>query len=570
MSINSINNDIASMNNSNITSSNNISKASETVSANTNSDNLPEKISGEVINLTRSEITVKGNNGEVINGKISNPELIKIGMIGEFKISADDVLSLISTPRQQMQDSTISDTLFSLGIKNTAENKEIVKLLLNNSYPVTKENFQLLNQALKIVGADKPENALFFLNNGIKPSFKTADNIASYVNQEIKISNQLSELTDSLMNIENTDTLKKAFSALNLSNSNEQLTKELENLPVLKENTLNLIENEIKNLDLASSNINNTELNQATNQENQTQATITNNIQNQANSTNELSTQTEQSDKLKAFIENNVKDILESIKNDIKSGDTDKLIENLKSNPKLMSEFKDISSKELLAKLFDTFPKLEKPLSDLLKTKDNIKKAVEKEFFIDADKNSNENKLSKHLSDISEKLTQLKTALNAEENQNNLQSLKLIDNINNNFKFSSMLQNTVFLQFPVTINNEKTTAELYVFKDKKNKKPKKAGQASALIALDTAYLGHLEAYVQKNNQSITCQFRLQSDEIQKLVSQNISSLNAYLSNYNLSLENVSYKKINEPFTVVDNEPNDFISTIKDFNFDMQT
>ena len=543
-----LNTDISSINRNNINNISQLQSTEKTEKLTSSQGSLSDKVYGEVKNLTRNQITVITDSGESLTGKILNPELLKIGMSGEFKImqlnSAEIALSLVSSARQDMQQNVLNDTLAALGFKVNDENRNILKMLLDNSFPATKENFQKLNQAIKVVGADNPKEAIFFLNNNIKPSFKAAEVINSYINGEIKLSNQLSALTDNILNSNNSGFLQKAAVYLG-DNVTGQIEKSIENFNTIKSELLNDIDNMIlKNEEIKPMSLDNVSK----------LAYASENIEG-----NEISN----------FIKQNSKEFLNIIRNSVLSNNLEKLPQIIKDSMNLPKTIENLSEKEFFSELFKVFSKMEKPISDFIYTKENISK-----FFINSltinPRNIKDKNLGNHLENISEKLLALKNEAAAQtETPNMAQTIKLIDNISNNLNFFSSMQNTVFMQIPVIINNKQETAELYVFKDK-NKSRKKSGKASALIALDTAFLGHFEVYIQKNNNSISCQFRLKDDNIKNIVSENINLLSEYLKNYNLNLDSVAYKKTEEPFNIAEPEPAQESIKIKDFTFDMQT
>lgn len=118
--------------------------------------------------------------------------------------------------------------------------------------------------------------------------------------------------------------------------------------------------------------------------------------------------------------------------------------------------------------------------------------------------------------------------------------------------FAQQIKNQIFVQVPIAVGDQQFNTALYVNKDGtigKNKS-KKDGYA-ALIALDTAFLGHFETYVQKTGQAVRCQFRLEDEEIENLVRANIHKLDAQLKEYRYILESFTFLVGDRPFTLLD-------------------
>ena len=127
-----------------------------------------------------------------------------------------------------------------------------------------------------------------------------------------------------------------------------------------------------------------------------------------------------------------------------------------------------------------------------------------------------------------------------------------IKNILNNLEFASQFKDMAYFQYPIMINNNPTTAELYIFENKSKHKNSKS--SSAVISLDLAFLGHFEAYINKEQNNIFCQFKTENKNIEKLISSKINDLNNALKNYNYNLKQVTFKEFDEKFTVLSKEP----------------
>jgi hypothetical protein len=117
--------------------------------------------------------------------------------------------------------------------------------------------------------------------------------------------------------------------------------------------------------------------------------------------------------------------------------------------------------------------------------------------------------------------------------------------------FVAQMKTMHYVQVPLFADGHDNTASLYIFKDGKRDRQNKGGARSALIALDTAYLGHFEAYVQKDGHSVNCQFRLRDEAVERLVRENIHKLDALLAEYRLSLAAYSFLPSGKPFTLLD-------------------
>ena len=122
----------------------------------------------------------------------------------------------------------------------------------------------------------------------------------------------------------------------------------------------------------------------------------------------------------------------------------------------------------------------------------------------------------------------------------------------NHIDFSSQVRNQIYVQLPYVMGNGQADVSLYVFKDaKKATASDGRGVSSAFLSLETSNLGLFEAYVQKKDKSIHLQFRLKNEETINLVRENIAKLDTLLGEHDLSLSSYNFTKSDEAFTVLD-------------------
>ncbi|MCL2235377.1 MAG: flagellar hook-length control protein FliK [Defluviitaleaceae bacterium] len=129
--------------------------------------------------------------------------------------------------------------------------------------------------------------------------------------------------------------------------------------------------------------------------------------------------------------------------------------------------------------------------------------------------------------------------------------------------FSRNITDTkAYYQFPFIAVGEEKTAELHVFKKKGSKdRTDKGKHASALIALDTGFLGRVEVFVQKNDRNVNVQFRSDTGETLKTVNVKGHELSDLLKETGYIMTSLKTKKINEAFDITktgeDAEPTKF-------------
>ncbi|NLY43813.1 MAG: flagellar hook-length control protein FliK [Clostridiaceae bacterium] len=109
---------------------------------------------------------------------------------------------------------------------------------------------------------------------------------------------------------------------------------------------------------------------------------------------------------------------------------------------------------------------------------------------------------------------------------------------------------TTFVQIPLNINDNNTTAELYVFRDGRSKKKIDPSNATFFISLSTANLGLVEAFVIIYNKNIECNFQAEERETVEFIKDNILPLYEIMEAHGYKLVNVSYKLLNERINIM--------------------
>ncbi|MDR1642533.1 MAG: flagellar hook-length control protein FliK [Clostridiales bacterium] len=126
-----------------------------------------------------------------------------------------------------------------------------------------------------------------------------------------------------------------------------------------------------------------------------------------------------------------------------------------------------------------------------------------------------------------------------------------LDKLLSRFEFLAEAKSAVLVQVPALLNGQAMPLELYVFREKSGKKLKKA--TSALLALDSARLGRIEAYVQKADSSVRVSFRLETGEAAKIAQKGQEKLARLLSEAGLSLSGVTFCQMEKPFGLLSRE-----------------
>lgn len=139
-------------------------------------------------------------------------------------------------------------------------------------------------------------------------------------------------------------------------------------------------------------------------------------------------------------------------------------------------------------------------------------------------------------------------------------SIDFIRNIN---------QHSNFMQLPVMINGDTSTAKLYVFKEGKRSKQINPQDATIVVALDLSSLGHLESMIKVKGRSVNVTFRVESKDIGTLIEKNYNMLKESLNEKGYSLNPVRVISIEQPFSLLSLEAMINESTSDKIHFDMR-
>lgn len=474
-----------------------------------------EIVKGEVTDIKGLLAKILTANGEEIKGHLQNIGQLSIGDEREFLVKNENGITkfaILPEDEKNLLENNLKKQLTSQGIKATDEDVETAKTLIKNELPVNKEMFKNISRALNLFSKDGKslDKALFMLKNEIPINSKNTNMLDKLVNKDVNMLKNSNDIENAINLVKDT-TLKTALVKIFSSVSEKKGAKY-----------------DVNNTNVNNSKINNTNINN--NKINDTN--INNNKINNTNIINDRATKTTQTNTITSTI-NNTTNTNQNISNILT--DLDNLIGN-------KNEFEiNVESKSVVEDVLKDLPK--NSLKFSIKTGDRTE-------------------IDDFLNDTSEKLDKAIKLLESNPKELDSSAQKLLETITTHKEavdFMQFAKENIYLQLPLKINDSETNGELLVFKDKKRKKDAKDG-VSAIIGLDTENLGRYETYIHKMGNSINLQFRLENEDIIKLTKENLYKLDILLKQYNLNIESVTYKNIENSFTLVtkESEINDMI------------
>lgn len=477
----------------------------------------------------------------------------------------DKMTNTVKTQNLPNIDEQIKLLLTNLNEAPSKENTELLKLLMQNNFAITKENIDTLIKGNKFFENFASEKSIFMIQNKLKPTLDNFLILEKFISNENSMNDNIKNILNELIKSDNNFNLQNIFKNTSFESAlkeNSNILNEIKNeitqsLFKLNENNLelntkndnsilhskdlkNILQTLSKNLNLKPDNI----------------KTILDTVLNEILDENTIINYNK-NEFLKAIFnkEDNLLNKL-NVKNEFTKLTSNDIF-NLNENSQNFKETLLLLKKEIILTLKDN-PKYNEKLTDVFeKNSLNLKKLQ----FFDFENSSSE-QLETFFEDLKSVSQNLKQNLQNFNNNINSNLNKNVENLGKTIDFMSNLNNTTFLQIPININNFETNIDLYIFNNKKNSKNKdKNSSGSALLSLNLANLGKIEVYITKIKNDVSCQFRLNEDIFKPLIKSNISLLENVLKEKNLQLKEVIFKSLDENYNLI----SDNISSIKNNN-----
>ncbi|MFI3230470.1 MAG: hypothetical protein R3Y29_02835 [bacterium] len=462
-------------------------------------------------------------------------------------------------------------------------------ILKDNSISSQLDN--LLNTILKSDNADELLSSIFKNNDVSKLLTSSTDNLQSFKDALKELLSSQKDFTQSSSTKLDESKFHEFFSKLSdmlsSSNTSSNLTSFLKNststaIPEPQDNLSKLIDflfpkevvtnnnlfSVLKNA-FESSGENLPEANQAPD-ESPTEDT---NLNNSDVSTKEFKSILE--DETNEPLNNlNKNPLLDNSSSDSASNTLDKNLDDILKS--LISNFKkagiETNGKELLnlQKEFMLLAKEEpivaKSLLEMFQNGTTMQNLLKNKFTFDIE-NSDQDDLNLFFKELSAFSTKLKQSLDDMQNGGSLGSgsgngiggdTSALTELSKTIDFFNAIKDAFYLQIPLNINDFNTTAELFIFKDGQNGGSKASKKtASALVSINLLNLGNIEVFLNKIENDLYLQFRLEEDFVEDLIRNNQSTFESYLQHKNLKLKDIKFTKLEESFSIIANEYEEF-------------
>lgn len=262
-----------------------------------------------------------------------------------------------------------------------------------------------------------------------------------------------------------------------------------------------------------------------------------------------------------------VEDILASIRNTDMEALTYLVSKEIKVTPgNLNMLLKNIENEDGISKFLDRLQaRLEGSDSlELREIKDSIRKV-----FLEPEKLEGSKEASEQLKEIARLGEKLESYLN-QNGDKDPEIREALSNLRDSIDFlRNINQNSNYLQLPLLVNGEHSTAKLYVFKEGKQSRRIDPQDATIVLSLDLSSLGHLESMIKVKGKSVNVTFRVESKDIGSFIEKNYELLKQSLNGKGYSLNPVRVISLEQPFSLLSMEAMINESASDKIHFDMR-
>lgn len=531
-------------------------------------------VKGIITDIQADQVTILTESGETVTAKLHAPIAAagaKIGAMHAFTVRLDEngrlTLELRAPAQEAAQKNMIADALASFGMKPTEHNMKLAAILLENRQPLTSELMRTLNQAVKLLGPEltpeTAEKAMFLIDNEISVNAKMAQTLNGLAVGQIKLAGQLAELARVVEAMPPSPLKDGALAALTSGEAalgeDAVIADALERAGSVRGGLEAKIMQAFAGGSLPPTASG--KLGQALLAEYPEQREL-------------IARLVAEKDDFVRFVadykpalrqgvaelishENLTPDTLATLVHGLREGAGPA---GAPSAPKLGANEAAFLMNELLNELFpEGGPEADAARAALrLPGKEqpaDISSVLARFSFKPGGADPKE--IDVFLNTLRDNIAAAKTLLAQEKNASpeTARVAEQLARAGDSLEFVAQAKNTLFAHLPLAMAEGEAGAELYVFRDKKRRED--AGNtASALIALDTLNLGRFEVYVRKQDKQVDCQFRLRDEDVERLVRAHAPELSALLARRAFRLQGCSFRRLDEPFTLLSAEPGD--------------
>ncbi|HOR86806.1 MAG TPA: flagellar hook-length control protein FliK [Bacillota bacterium] len=145
-----------------------------------------------------------------------------------------------------------------------------------------------------------------------------------------------------------------------------------------------------------------------------------------------------------------------------------------------------------------------------------------------------------------------------------------LSNLKDNIDFIRSINNHCnFMQIPVLINGNNSTAKVYVFSEGKRRKQINPDDATIVVVLDLERLGHMESIIKVKNKNVNVTFKVESKNISTIIEKNGILLKKSLGIKGYNLAPIRVINLEQSFSLISLEAMISENRSEKIHFDMR-
>ncbi|MDE7132118.1 MAG: flagellar hook-length control protein FliK, partial [Lachnospiraceae bacterium] len=487
-----------------------------------------QTIQGSVVSRDGTAVQIALRQDLLINARIDQSISLALGQSLSFEVKANNgsILSLTPLYANMANEATVLRALNAAGFPDTANNVEMVAIMMKEGMPIDRESLANINRLLMEFPRHDPETLIQMTRLGVPITEVNIEQFEQYrsVNHQLLGSSEaiMSELPDVFQELMSEGRTQQAYAFY--ENVLDIFTgEETEGIVIQKgegqaapadpvsspQSTEGTLGNEAAQMkDSVSGSMSETVINMAENEE------------KAAGADPEQSRTAVLTPRQWNTVGNLLKelDVPEHTVEQIKNG--------------------ELPPKEVLSLIRELIPKggdageLHDRVMDRLlggRAFESLLKAqVESQWTIKPENVADPRKMEQLYERIREQSTRLHEALQAADKAD-MPVAKSVQNLQSNVDFMNQLNHMfTYIQLPLKMAGGQAHGDLYVYTNKKNLAAKD-GNVSALLHLDMQHLGAVDVYVAMQQNRVSTNFTLQDESALDLIEQHISLLDERLA-----------------------------------------
>lgn len=483
-----------------------------------------DTVKGKLIEMLGQSISIKTASGQVLTAALTKSAELQLGQMLELniqRITDEGIFAELKADNKMPkvnEEHKLQQLLKQMDIKPEQNNLQAAKMLLKFNMPVTKENILQLAATQKSI-------------EGLSQGDAT----------------KAVALLQSQLNIQDTEMIALAKMTAAMEPKSQELLQTLQQddieIPAAK-NPTPMVETEQNQKEMPTAS---REPHAQKTEESNSKA-----VMQKVTSQMDEEVMKQEAPKVEKLVDNIVK-VFETLSKAKPEQAAYMFSKEIKVTPgTLKAAIDHISGENKLAVQIEG---LEKIMEHLEKNNVETKELKQelKKLFLSPEQLQDKEKIAENFKEVVKFAAKLETIIKEQGLENKVDNTMLQD-LKNNLDFTKSIHaNMNYIQIPIQLNESKTTAEIYVFNDKKKSKVINPENATILIALDLNRLGHLESLITVTKKNVNITFKVEKEEIKKIISEGAGRLAQALEARGYNLSPLRLIDIQEKFSLLELE-----------------